>query len=126
MARKWRVLVIDDDPTALRLVGYVFHRADFEVHVAANGVDGLSKVDNVQPDVVILDVMMPDMSGLEVCERLRSQPSTAQLPIIMLSARGQVEDKISGFKAGADDYVPKPVEPEELVARARALLQRSG
>jgi DNA-binding response OmpR family regulator len=126
MMRKQRVLVIDDEPAALRLIGYIFQRAGYEVHEAANGSEGLAKAEEVKPDLVILDVMMPDMSGLEVCQRLRAQPAMARLPIIMLSAKGQVNDKINGFQAGADDYVPKPVAPEELLVRARALLQRVG
>jgi DNA-binding response OmpR family regulator len=126
MTTKQRVLVIDDDPAALRLTGYIFQRAGYEVHEAANGTEGLAKAEEVKPDLVILDVMMPDVSGLEVCQQLRDRSGTAQLPIIMLSAKGQVDDKISGFQAGADDYVPKPVAPEELLVRARALLQRFG
>jgi DNA-binding response OmpR family regulator len=126
MKTKQRVLVIDDDPAALRLTGYIFQRAGYEVHEAANGTEGLAKAEEVKPDLVILDVMMPDVSGLEVCQQLRDRSGTAQLPIIMLSAKGQVDDKISGFQAGADDYVPKPVAPEELLVRARALLQRFG
>jgi DNA-binding response OmpR family regulator len=70
--------------------------------------------------------MMPDVSGLEVCERLRAQPATAHLPIIMLSAKDQVDDKVNGFEAGADDYVSKPVDPQELLARAKAVLNRMG
>jgi DNA-binding response OmpR family regulator len=124
MTTKQRVLVIDDDPAALRLTGYIFQRAGYEVHEAANGTEGLVKAEEVKPDLVILDVMMPDVSGLEVCQKLRDRSGTAELPIIMLSAKGQVDDKISGFQAGADDYVPKPVAPEELLVRARALLQR--
>jgi DNA-binding response OmpR family regulator len=124
MAVKQRVLIIDDDPAALRLTGYVFQRAGYEVHLAANGADGLSKVEEVKPDLVILDVMMPDMSGLTVCQRLRSRPSTARLPIIMLSAKSLVGDKVSGFQVGADDYVAKPVDAKELLARAGALLHR--
>jgi pilus assembly protein CpaE len=124
MAVKQRVIVIDDDPAALRLAGYVFQRAGYEVHLAANGADGLAKVDEVKPDLVILDVMMPDMSGLTVCQRLRSRPSTARLPIIMLSAKSLVGDKVSGFQVGADDYVAKPVDAKELLARAGALLHR--
>ena len=96
MSTKQRILVVDDDPAALRLTGYIFHRADYEVHVAANGAEGLSKVEEVKPDLIILDVMMPDMSGLEVCEHLRAKPATARLPIIMLSARGQVNDTRPG------------------------------
>jgi DNA-binding response OmpR family regulator len=124
MAAKQRVLVIDDDPAALRLTGYVFQRAGYEVHLAANGADGLSKAEQVKPDLVILDVMMPDMSGLAVCQRLRSRSSTARVPIIMLSAKSLVGDKVSGFQVGADDYVAKPVDAKELLARAAALLHR--
>jgi DNA-binding response OmpR family regulator len=124
MAAKQRVLVIDDDPAALRLTGYVFQRAGYEVHLAANGADGLSKAEQAKPDLVILDVMMPDMSGLMVCQRLRSMPSTARVPIIMLSAKSLVGDKVSGFQVGADDYVAKPVDAKELLARAGALLHR--
>jgi DNA-binding response OmpR family regulator len=121
---KHRVLVIDDDPGNLQLLGLIFERANYEVHLAESGSAGLSQVDDVQPDLVVLDVMMPEMNGLEVCERLRAQASTAHLPIIILSGKGQVDDKIGGFKAGADDYVRKPVEPKELLARARALLEQ--
>ncbi len=123
-AKQQRVLVIDDDPAALRLTAYVFQRAGYEVHLAINGADGLSKAEEVRPDLVILDVMMPDMSGLTVCQRLRSRPSTARLPIIMLSAKSLVGDKVSGFQVGADDYVVKPVDAKELLARAGALLHR--
>jgi DNA-binding response OmpR family regulator len=123
---KPRVLIVDDDPATLRLMEFVFRRADYEVHLAANGNIALSKAVEIEPDLMILDVMMPDMSGLEVCERLRAQPATIHLPIIILSAKGQIEDKVTGFEAGADDYVSKPVDPPELLARARALLQRIG
>ena len=126
MSTKPRVLLVDDEPAALRLMEYVFHRADYEVHLARDGAAALSKTAEVNPDLVILDVMMPDMSGLEVCQRLRARPATTQLPIIILSARGQLEDKVNGFEAGADDYVSKPVDPPELLARARALLERMG
>jgi len=123
---KPRVLIVDDDPAALRLMDFVFRRADYEVHLAENGAVALSKSKQIDLDLIILDVMMPDMSGLEVCEQLRARPATARLPIIMLSAKGQLEDKVTGFEAGADDYVAKPADPPELLARARALLQRMG
>ena len=126
MTTKPRVLIVDDDPGTLRLIEYVFRRADYEVHLAANGAIALSKAVEIEPDLMILDVMMPDMSGLEVCKRLRAQPATIRLPIIILSAKGQTEDKVTGFEAGADDYVSKPVDPPELLARAKALLQRMG
>jgi DNA-binding response OmpR family regulator len=120
------VLIVDDDPAALRLMDIIFQRAHYEVHLAENGSVALSKSKQMDLDLIILDVMMPDMSGLEVCERLRAWPATARLPIIVLSAKGQLEDKVSGFEAGADDYVSKPVDPLELLARAKALLQRMG
>src|SRR5512136_458676 len=124
MAGKQRVLVIDDDPAALRLTAYVFQRAGYAVHLAVNGADGLAKAEEFKPDLVILDVMMPDMSGLMVCQRLRARPSTARVPIIMLSAKSLVGDKVSGFQVGADDYVVKPVDAKELLARVAALLNR--
>lgn len=126
MITKPRVLIVDDDPAALRMIEYIFDRADYEVYLAATGPEALSKADEAKPDLVILDVMMPDVTGLEVCQRLRAQPALERLPIIMLSARDQLEDKVNGFEAGADDYVAKPVEPQELLARAKALLHRMG
>lgn len=126
MITKPRVLIVDDDPAALRMIEYIFDRADYEVYLAATGPEALSKAGEAKPDLVILDVMMPDVTGLEVCQRLRAQPALARLPIIMLSAKDQLEDKVNGFEAGADDYVSKPVDPQELLARAKALLHRMG
>ena len=126
MITKPRVLIVDDDPSVLRMMEYVFDRADYEVHLATNGPEALSKVNETKPDLIILDVMMPDVNGLEVCQRLRAEPASAHLPIIMLSAKDQLEDKVNGFEAGADDYVAKPVDPRELLARAKALLHRMG
>lgn len=124
MVAKHRVLVVDDNEITLKLTSHIFERAGYEVYSAQNGKAGLSKVGVVKPDLIILDVMMPDVSGLEVARRIRSQPATASIPIIMLSARGEVDDKVGGFQAGADDYVQKPVAPKELLARAAALLHR--
>jgi len=125
MAAKERILIVDDDDVTLRLAAHIFKKGGYEVHTAINGAEGLRMVETIEPDLVILDVMMPDMSGLEVCERLRSNPATAWLPIIVLSAKSSVEDKLDGFQAGADDYVAKPVSHKELLARAGALLMRS-
>ena len=126
MITKPCVLIVDDDLAVLRMMEYIFDRADYEVHLAASGPEALSKVNETKPDLIILDVMMPDVNGLEVCQRLRAEPASAHLPIIMLSAKDQLEDKVNGFEAGADDYVAKPVDPEELLARAKALLHRMG
>jgi DNA-binding response OmpR family regulator len=125
MARKPRVLVIDDDLGLIKMMGLILHKAGYKVEAATSGIDGLAKTDEFKPDIVILDRMMPFMDGLEVVRRLRSRPGTIQIPIIMLSAMGRVDDKVDGFEAGVDDYVHKPVEPKELLARTKALLMRA-
>lgn len=119
-----RILIVDDNPNALKLVGYALHREGFEVAVARDGVEALEKATADPPALVILDIMMPDMDGYEVCRRLRAMPQTARIPVLMLTAKGRAEDRVMGFQAGADDYVTKPVLPAELVARVRALLAR--
>jgi len=124
MAR--RILIVDDDPNALRLVSYTLQAEGYDVATAASGAEALASLAKGRPDLVILDVMMPDMSGLEVCQRIRANPATARLPILMLSARGLVADRVSGLKSGADDYLPKPADTGELVARVEALLNRAG
>jgi DNA-binding response OmpR family regulator len=119
-----KILVVDDEPNVLRMVSYTLEIEGYEVVVAQNGVEALSKVQTEAPDLVILDVMMPDMSGIEVCEQLRKGPETIGLPIIMFSALSQVADKVRCLEAGADEYLTKPITPEELVARVKALLGR--
>ena len=119
-----RILIVDDNPNALKLVGYALHREGFEVAVARDGAEALEKAEKEPPALVILDIMMPDIDGYEVCRRLRAMPQTARTPVIMLTAKGRAEDRVMGFQAGADDYVTKPVLPAELVARVRALLAR--
>lgn len=125
MARKPRVLVIDDDPGLIKMMGLILHKGGYKVEAATSGIDGLAKTDEFKPDIVILDRMMPLMNGLEVVRRMRSRPGTAQIPIIMLSALGSVDEKVDGFEAGVDDYLHKPVEPKELLARTKALLMRA-
>jgi len=120
-----RILIVDDNPNALKLVGYALHREGFEITVAQNGPEALAKAEADPPDLVILDIMMPDMDGYEVCRRLRAMPQTARTPVIMLTAKGRAEDRVMGFQAGADDYVTKPVLPAELIARVHALLARA-
>lgn len=120
-----RILVVDDDPTALRLIGYSLQQEGYDVITASSGSDGLSQARKLGPDLVVLDIMMPDLDGFEVCRRLRADPATSRLPIVMLTAKGQVSDRVAGFRAGADDYVVKPADPSELVARVGALLTRA-
>jgi len=118
-----RILVVDDDYTALRVIGYALKQEGYEVLTAAHGQAALRMAP--EADLVILDIMMPDIDGYKICRRLRTNPDTRQLPIIMLSAKAQVSDKLMGFEVGADDYVIKPVDPSELVARVGALLSRA-
>jgi CheY-like chemotaxis protein len=125
MAKKQRILIIDDDPGLVKMIGLILYRAGYEVEAASSGLDGLSKLDEFKPDLIILDRMMPLMDGLEVVRRIRLRSTSLHLPIIMLSALGSADDKVIGFEAGVDDYVAKPVDNKELLARVKALLIRS-
>ena len=120
-----KILVVDDEPEALKLFGYSLHRQGYEVVVAQDGKEALDVMEKQSPDLVILDVMMPAMDGYEVCRRIRANPTTKNIPIIMLTAKSETGDKLIGFEAGADDYVGKPVTLAELFARVKALLARS-
>ena len=120
-----KILIVDDDPELLRLVGFALHRAGYEPIAAQSAEEALTKVRLEQPALVILDVMLPGSSGIELCRQLRGQAKTLPLPIIMLSARAQVDDKIEGLQAGADEYLTKPVSPKEMVARVAGLLERT-
>lgn len=120
-----KILIVDDDPELLRLIGLALHRAGYEPVAAQNAEDALRKLRGEQPALVILDVMLPGASGIDLCRQLRSQARTLPLPIIMLSARAQVDDKIEGLEAGADEYLTKPVSPKEMVARVNSLLERT-
>jgi DNA-binding response OmpR family regulator len=117
-----KILVIEDDPATSRLVDYTLRHEGFEVIKAYNGLEGIRKATNEAPDLVILDVMLPGMDGFEICHRLREQPSTANLLILMFSAKAQDIDKNTGLKVGADDYLSKPAAPAEIVNRVNKLL----
>jgi len=117
-----KILVVEDDPSALRLIQYTLQYEGYEVLTATNGLAGLKKAQNEEPDLVILDVMLPGMDGFEICHRLRGEPQTADLPILMLSAKAQEADKITGLKVGADDYVTKPADTAEIIRRVERLL----
>jgi DNA-binding response OmpR family regulator len=118
------VLVVDDDPDVCDLVTYKLEQSGFEVRRASDGDAALREVAKRIPDLVLLDVMMPGISGLEVLERLRSAPATAAIPVVMLTAKAQENDVERGFELGADDYVVKPFSPRELVRRVTAVLSR--
>ena len=119
------ILIADDEPNQLELMAYNLKKADFVIHQAENGEEALEKVEELSPDLVILDWMMPNMSGIEVCRILRSKDETKKIPIIILSARSEDVDKSLGLDTGADDYISKPFSPIELVSRVKALLRRS-
>ncbi|GAB4214304.1 MAG: response regulator transcription factor [Synechococcales cyanobacterium] len=120
-----RVLVVDDDPCILDLVRINLELAGYEVIKAIDGVKGQAMAMQVVPDLIVLDLMLPQVDGLTVCQRLRRDERTADIPVLMLTALGQTQDKVEGFNAGADDYLTKPFEIQELLVRVRALLRRS-
>lgn len=120
-----RILIVDDDVDSLKLIGLMLQRQGYDIVVANNGQQALSRAHAEGPDLIILDVMMPDMDGYEVCRRLRQDPSTQPIPIIMFTAKTMVDDKVAGFEAGADDYLTKPTHPAELASRVKAVLARS-
>ncbi len=119
MAKK--ILMIEDNPNLSETVSDIFETEGYEVVMAADGSEGLRKVKEDEPDLLILDIMLPDMDGIEVCRYLRADPKTARLPIIMLTARALPEEQKIGFETGADDYLAKPVDPSELLTRVKAL-----
>ncbi len=118
------VLVIEDEDALSALLQYNLDKEGYSVTIAADGEEGLVVIDEKAPDLVVLDWMLPKVSGVEVCRRLRARPETRNLPIIMLTARGEETDRIRGLDTGADDYVVKPFSMSELAARIRAVLRR--
>ncbi len=121
--RRGRVLVVDDEPTISEIVARYLERAGYETHVSHDGLAALAAVDRVHPDLVVLDLMMPGMDGLEVLRRVRERPAR-RTAVILLTAKGEESDRITGLRLGADDYVVKPFSPAELVARVDAVLRR--
>ncbi|MFC5907451.1 response regulator transcription factor [Streptacidiphilus monticola] len=121
-----RLLVVDDEPNIRELLSASLRFAGFQVASAANAADALRQVAAQRPDLVVLDVMLPDADGFSLVKRLREEPDQDRLPVIFLTAKDGVEDKISGLTAGGDDYVTKPFSLEELIARIRAILRRTG
>lgn len=119
-----RILVIDDEPDLLELVRVNLDQAGYSVETAADGREAFAALRRTRPDLVVLDLMLPDVSGTDLCRQLRADPSFAGLPIIMLTAKADEVDRVVGFELGADDYVTKPFSPRELTLRVNAVLRR--
>jgi DNA-binding response OmpR family regulator len=119
-----KVLIVEDEKDILQLVKLYLEKEGYRTVTASTGSEGLAQVRTEKPDLVVLDLMLPEIDGLEICKRLRSAPDTAMLPIIMLTAKAEESDTIIGLELGADDYVTKPFSPKTLVARVKALFRR--
>jgi two-component system phosphate regulon response regulator PhoB len=120
------ILVIEDEEDVADLVRYHLRKAKYRVVISADGADGAKLAVSEKPDAIVLDVMLPKLNGFEVTKRLRSDARTAGIPILILSAKGETENRIKGLEFGADDYLPKPFSPKELLLRIQALLRRKG
>lgn len=121
-----RILLVDDEEDILEFVSYNLQREGFRVYSARNGLEAIEMAGKVKPDLVILDVMMPEMDGIAACEEIRKLPACKNVIIAFLTARGEDYSQIAGFEAGADDYITKPIRPKVLISRVKALLKRSG
>jgi two-component system, OmpR family, alkaline phosphatase synthesis response regulator PhoP len=120
-----KILVVEDDPDIAELIAHYLTRAGHQVDRLAHGGEAPRRVRDTSPELVVLDLMLPGLDGMMVCQALRSDPATAAIPIIMLTARAEEQDRVTGLELGADDYVTKPFSPKELVARVAALLRRA-
>lgn len=121
----YRILLVDDEPDILEFVGYNLTKEGFEVHTAANGLQAIEKASEITPHLILLDVMMPELDGMETCKRLKQMPALSRTIIVFLSARGEDESQLRGFDLGGDDYITKPIHPKLLVSRLKAILKRS-
>jgi Response regulators consisting of a CheY-like receiver domain and a winged-helix DNA-binding domain len=119
-----KILVVDDEPEAVELVEFNLKQGGFDVAVAADGAEALKKARGLMPSLIVLDLMLPEVDGLEVCKMLRRDSATSKVPIIMLTAKAAEIDRILGLELGADDYITKPFSPRELVLRVKRILQR--
>ena len=122
---KSKILVVDDEQDILELVSYNLQKEGFHIETSLNGEDALQKIRSDRFDLVLLDLMLPGMQGMELCRTLKSDDTTASMPIIMLTAKSEELDKVLGLEMGADDYITKPFSPRELIARVKAVLRRT-
>ncbi|HEX2787391.1 MAG TPA: response regulator transcription factor [Ignavibacteria bacterium] len=123
---KYKVLVVDDEKDIVDLLKYNLEKEnEFEVTTAYNGKEALDAVQNEKPDIILLDIMMPELNGFEVCKRLKSDPSNSKIPVIFLTAKENEIDEIVGLEIGADDYIQKPISPRKVIARMKSVIRRS-
>lgn len=122
MKSKVKVLIVDDEPDTVELIAFNLRNAGYEISTASDGLEALRKARSISPELIILDLMLPEVDGLEVCKMLRANPDTARIPILMLTAKAAEVDRILGLELGANDYVTKPFSPRELILRVRNLL----
>lgn len=122
--RDIKILLVDDEPDILEIVGYNLSSQGYQISTAENGVEGVKKAKKEKPHLIILDVMMPEMDGIEACEQIRKIPELSDTIITFLTARGEDYSQMAGFEAGADDYITKPIKPKVLVSKVKALLRR--
>jgi two-component system phosphate regulon response regulator PhoB len=125
LANKPLVLIVEDEAALMTMLRYNLEKQGFRVEEAGDGEEALSRINELKPDMVLLDWMLPHLSGIEVCRQIRRRPATRELPVIMITARSEDQDAVRGLNTGADDYVTKPFSTEALVARMRALMRRS-
>ncbi len=123
-ASKYTLLLVDDEPDVLEFIGYNLRKEGFNVHTASNGNDAIKTAQQVKPQLILLDVMMPGMDGIETCEEIRKLPHLKDVLVAFLTARSEDYSQIAGFEAGGDDYISKPIKPKVLVSRIKALLKR--
>ena len=122
--KSFKILLVDDEPDILEILSYPLKNQGFQVHTANNGLEAINLAKDIQPHLIVLDVMMPEMDGIEACEIIRKDPKISNSLITFLSARGEDYSKIAGFNAGADDYITKPIKPKVLVSKVKSLLRR--
>jgi two-component system alkaline phosphatase synthesis response regulator PhoP len=119
-----KILLVDDEPDILEILGYNLSAQGYEIHSATNGIQALKKANKVLPDLIVLDVMMPEMDGIEACEKIRQIDALKDVLVVFLSARGEEYSQVAGLEAGADDYITKPIKPKLLVSKVKSLLRR--
>ena len=122
---KAHILIVEDDPSLRELLSYNFDNAGFEISLISNGEEALPTILSEYPDLIILDWMLPNLSGIEICRQIRQHADIKMTPIIMLTAKGEVDDRVKGLEIGADDYLPKPFEPKELILRIINILNKT-